>query len=137
MAKDIKEIWHTKEKEEKEKKVKEFQEKYKEHLDKLIDPAHPDFGPKNNQLLWIHGRLKSGRSEFLSALFRIPLAQRIFTATPRSVRVRSILPARRCPTNLILTRKIKRPSGEGGKEVLLAGRPFGSGVCDFCGRVGF
>ena len=64
MAKDIKEIWHTKEKEEKEKKVKEFQEKYKEHIDKLIDPAHPDFGPKNNQLLWIHGRLKSGRSEF-------------------------------------------------------------------------
>ena len=64
MAADIKEIWHTKEKEEKEKKVKDFQEKYKEHIDKLIDPAHPDFGPKNNQLLWIHGRLKSGRSEF-------------------------------------------------------------------------
>ncbi len=64
MASDIKEIWHTKEKEDKLKKIEEFKEKYKEHLDKLIDPKHPDFGPKNNQLLWIHGRLKGGRSEF-------------------------------------------------------------------------
>ncbi len=64
MAADIKEIWHTKEKEDKQKKVAEFKEKYKQHLDKLIDPEHPDFGPKNNQLLWVHGRLKGGRSEF-------------------------------------------------------------------------
>ena len=64
MAADIKEIWHAKEKEDKQKKVAEFKEKYKEHLDKLIDPEHPDFGPKNNQLLWVHGRLKGGRSEF-------------------------------------------------------------------------
>ena len=64
MAADIKEIWHTKEKEDKQKKVTEFKEKYKGHLDKLIDPDHPDLGPKNNQLLWVHGRLKSGRSEF-------------------------------------------------------------------------
>ncbi|TAN59390.1 molybdopterin oxidoreductase, partial [bacterium] len=64
MSADIKEIWHAKEKEEKKKKIEEFKEKYKEHLDKLIDPEHPDFGPKNNQLLWIHGRLKGGRSEF-------------------------------------------------------------------------
>ena len=64
MSADIKEIWHAKEKDEKQKKIQEFREKYKEHLDKLIDPEHPDFGPKNNQLLWIHGRLKGGRSEF-------------------------------------------------------------------------
>ena len=64
MAKDIKEIWHVKEKDKKEKKIEEFKEKHKEHLDKMIDPNHPDFGPKNNQLLWIHGRLKGGRSEF-------------------------------------------------------------------------
>lgn len=64
MSTDIKEIWHTKEKEEKNKKIQEFKEKYKGHLDKLIDPEHPDLGPKNNQLLWIHGRLKGGRSEF-------------------------------------------------------------------------
>ena len=64
MSHDVKEIWHTKEKDEKNKKIAEFKEKHKEHLDKLIDPDHPDFGPKNNQLLWIHGRLKGGRSEF-------------------------------------------------------------------------
>ena len=64
MAKDVKEIWHIKEKDKKQKKIEEFKEKYKEHMDKMIDPNHPDFGPKNNQLLWIHGRLKSGRSEF-------------------------------------------------------------------------
>ncbi|OGX23620.1 MAG: molybdopterin oxidoreductase [Omnitrophica WOR_2 bacterium RIFCSPHIGHO2_02_FULL_45_21] len=64
MNSDIKEIWHSKEPEEKKEKIREFKEKFKEHLDKLIDPEHPDFGPKNNQLLWIHGRLKSGRSEF-------------------------------------------------------------------------
>ena len=64
MSHDVKEIWSAKEKDEKQRKIEEFKEKYKEHLDKLIDPEHPDFGPKNNQLLWIHGRLKSGRSEF-------------------------------------------------------------------------
>ena len=64
MNSDIKEIWHTKEPQEKKKKIGEFKGKFKEHLDKLIDPEHPDFGPRNNQLLWIHGRLKSGRSEF-------------------------------------------------------------------------
>lgn len=64
MAGDVKEIWHVKEKDKKQEKIEEFKEKYKEHLDKMIDPSHPDFGPKNNQLLWIHGRLKGGRSEF-------------------------------------------------------------------------
>src|SRR3989338_3704215 len=43
MSQDIKEIWHTKEKDGKKKKVEEFKEKYKEHLDKMIDPQHPDF----------------------------------------------------------------------------------------------
>lgn len=64
MSEEIKEIWHSKEPEERKNKLLEFKEKFKEHLDTLIDPEHPDFGPKNNQLLWIHGRLKSGRSEF-------------------------------------------------------------------------
>ena len=44
--------------------VAEFKEKYKDHLDKLIDPDHPDFGPKNNQFVFNWGRLKAGRSEF-------------------------------------------------------------------------
>ena len=58
MAADIKEIWHKK------MTVEEFKKKYAEHLKTLIDPEHPDFGPKNNQFSWIHGRLKAGRSEF-------------------------------------------------------------------------
>jgi anaerobic selenocysteine-containing dehydrogenase len=44
--------------------VAEFQAKYAEHLDKLIDPAHPDFGPKNNQFVFNWGRLKAGRQDF-------------------------------------------------------------------------
>ncbi|MBI4904908.1 MAG: molybdopterin-dependent oxidoreductase [Acidobacteria bacterium] len=44
--------------------VAEFQEKYKADLDKLIDPDHPDFGPKNNQFVFNWGRLKAGRQDF-------------------------------------------------------------------------
>jgi tetrathionate reductase subunit A len=63
MAKDVEEIWKAKPPEEKRAKVAAFKEKHAAHLDLLIDPEHPDLGPKNNQLLWIHGRLKAGRSE--------------------------------------------------------------------------
>jgi len=45
-------------------KVAEFKETYAEHLDKLIDPDHPDFGPKNNQVVFAWGRLKDGRGNF-------------------------------------------------------------------------
>ena len=30
----------------------------------MIDPAHPDLGPKNNQIVVSWGRLKAGRSDF-------------------------------------------------------------------------
>lgn len=43
--------------------VAEFKEKYKDHLDKLIDPDHPDFGPKNNQFVYNWGRQKAGRGD--------------------------------------------------------------------------
>ena len=45
--------------------VAEFQEKYREHLDVLIDPDHPDLGPKNNQLVFMWGRMKAGRSQMV------------------------------------------------------------------------
>ena len=64
MAKGIDEIWKAKLPEEKAAKVAEFKTKFKEHLHLLIDPNHPDFGPRNNQFLWIHGRLKGGRNQF-------------------------------------------------------------------------
>lgn len=65
MAKFVKhEIWHAKTPEDRKQKVAEFKEKFNDHLHALIDPDHPDLGPKNNQFLWVHGRLKAGRAEF-------------------------------------------------------------------------
>jgi len=43
----------------------EFKTKYAADLDKLIDPDHPDLGPKNNQIAFVWGRLKAGRREFI------------------------------------------------------------------------
>jgi len=50
--------------------VAEFKAKYKDHLDKLIDPDHPDFGPKNNQFVFLWGRLKAGRQDFFLRFVR-------------------------------------------------------------------
>ncbi|MFT9486460.1 MAG: molybdopterin-dependent oxidoreductase [Tepidibacillus sp.] len=44
--------------------VKEFQDKHRDHLHYLIDPNHPDKGPKNNQFLYQVGRIHNGRIEF-------------------------------------------------------------------------
>jgi anaerobic selenocysteine-containing dehydrogenase len=63
MAKAVAEIWKAKDK---KQAVEAFKQKFKDHLHLLIDPDHPDLGPKNNQFVWIHGRLKGGRSEFFS-----------------------------------------------------------------------
>ncbi|MCA1802923.1 MAG: molybdopterin-dependent oxidoreductase [Rhodothermaceae bacterium] len=45
--------------------VAQFKEKYRNNLDVLIDPDHPDLGPKNNQLVFNWGRMKAGRSQFV------------------------------------------------------------------------
>lgn len=45
--------------------VAEFKEEFADHLDVLIDPDHPDLGPKNNQFVFGWGRLKDGRGEVL------------------------------------------------------------------------
>ena len=58
MAADVRNI------QDKKLTVAEFKEKYKDHLDKLIDPDHPDLGPKNNQFVFNWGRLKAGRGDF-------------------------------------------------------------------------
>ncbi|MCX7755040.1 MAG: molybdopterin-dependent oxidoreductase, partial [Anaerolineales bacterium] len=49
--------------------VEQFKADFKDHLDKMIDPDHPDFGPKNNQILYFWGRQKAGRAEFVHRLF--------------------------------------------------------------------
>ncbi|RME66411.1 MAG: molybdopterin oxidoreductase, partial [Nitrospirae bacterium] len=57
MAKDAKAVAKGK------MSVSEFKRKYRSHLDVLIDPDHPDLGPKNNQLVLQFGRIEHGRKE--------------------------------------------------------------------------
>ena len=45
--------------------VAQFKAKHARHLDKLIDPDHPDLGPKNNQFVFLAGRIEHGRKELM------------------------------------------------------------------------
>ena len=45
--------------------LEEFKTKHAANLQYLIDPDHPDLGPKNNQFCLNWGRLKGGRSDLL------------------------------------------------------------------------
>jgi len=58
MAKDAKSVAEGK------MKVADFKSKYSSHLNMLIDPDHPDLGPKNNQFLAMWGRIEHGRIEY-------------------------------------------------------------------------
>ena len=49
--------------------VEQFKTDFAADLDKMIDPEHPDFGPKNNQILYFWGRQKGGRADFVHRLF--------------------------------------------------------------------
>lgn len=49
--------------------LEEFKTKHAENLKYLIDPDHPDLGPKNNQFCLNWGRLKGGRSDLLKRFF--------------------------------------------------------------------
>ncbi|MBI4635666.1 MAG: molybdopterin-dependent oxidoreductase, partial [Candidatus Rokubacteria bacterium] len=46
--------------------VAEFKTRHAAALDLLIDPDHPDLGPRNNQLLFAWGRLKAGRGDLIN-----------------------------------------------------------------------
>lgn len=70
MAADVKAIWDEKDAEKKKALVEEFKVKYAEHLDVLIDPDHPDLGPQNNQLMFVWGRMKGGREDFVHRFFQ-------------------------------------------------------------------
>ncbi len=69
MAAAIKLIHGEKDPEKKKGLVEEFKITFADHLDKMIDPDHPDFGPKNNQILYFWGRKKGGRSDIAHRLF--------------------------------------------------------------------
>ncbi|RMG83270.1 MAG: molybdopterin oxidoreductase, partial [Chloroflexi bacterium] len=43
--------------------VEQFKRRHADHLDVLIDPDHPDFGPVNNQFVFLGGRMEHGRKE--------------------------------------------------------------------------
>jgi anaerobic selenocysteine-containing dehydrogenase len=59
----VQKIWDEKDPERKKELVKEFQTEFKDYLDTLIDPEHPDLGPKNNQFMFVWGRMKGGRED--------------------------------------------------------------------------
>lgn len=50
--------------------VTAFQQRNAAHLDKMIDPNHPDLGPKNNQFVFLAGRIEHGRKEFAKRFVR-------------------------------------------------------------------
>ena len=65
MAADVEAIGKEKDKDKRQALVEQFKSKYAAHLDTLIDPDHPDLGPKNNQFCFIWGRLKDGRGDLI------------------------------------------------------------------------
>jgi tetrathionate reductase subunit A len=69
MAVAVKGILAEKDLEKRRALVEAFKAGFAEHLDKLIDPDHPDYGPKNNQVVFNWGRLKGGRSDVIHRFF--------------------------------------------------------------------
>src|SRR5690606_3519465 len=63
MADAIKKIWDEKDPAAKQALVEAFKATFADHLDVMIDPDHPDLGPKNNQFAFVWGRLKNGRGD--------------------------------------------------------------------------
>lgn len=45
--------------------IEAFKEQFAEYLDVMIDPDHPDLGPKNNQFVFAWGRLKGARQDLI------------------------------------------------------------------------
>ncbi len=69
MSKAVDAIWAEKDKTKKKALVEQFKLDFKDYLDTLIDPDHPDLGPKNNQVVFSWGRLKGGRTDFFKWFF--------------------------------------------------------------------
>lgn len=65
MGKAVGGIMHEKDKDKRKALVADFKMKFKDHLHTLINPEHPDLGPKNNQFVFMWGRLKGGRGDLI------------------------------------------------------------------------
>ena len=63
MSSAVTKILDEKDAEKKKALVADFKKTFADHLDALIDPDHPDLGPKNNQFAFVWGRLKNGRAD--------------------------------------------------------------------------
>ncbi len=59
-----------------EMNVAEFKKKYPDHLDKLIDPEHPDLGPKNNGFVFLAGRIQPGRAQLMKWFTELSLGSK-------------------------------------------------------------
>jgi tetrathionate reductase subunit A len=70
MGEEVQKILDEKDKEKKKALVEQFKVTFKDHLDKLIDPEHPDLGPKNNQFAFVWGRMKNGREDLAKRFVR-------------------------------------------------------------------
>ncbi len=66
MAADVKALRKAKDKAE---AVAAFKAKHAAQLHLLIDPDHPDLGPRNNQVVYLWGRKKGGRADFAARFF--------------------------------------------------------------------
>lgn len=66
MAAAVKAIQAEKDKDKKLALVEEFKTTFADQLDMMIDPDHPDLGPKNNQFVFAWGRLKDARKDIIA-----------------------------------------------------------------------
>lgn len=66
MASAVKDIQGEKDPDAKLQLIEDFKTTFSDHLDAMIDPDHPDFGPRNNQFTFAWGRLKDGRKDLIS-----------------------------------------------------------------------
>jgi anaerobic selenocysteine-containing dehydrogenase len=70
MAEDVAKILDEKDPEKKKALVAQFKETHKDNLGLLIDPEHPDLGPRNNQFAFVWGRMKNGREDLAKRFVR-------------------------------------------------------------------
>ena len=49
--------------------IEDYKAKHAQNLHYLIDPNHPDLGPKNNQFCFNWGRIKNGRGDLIKDFF--------------------------------------------------------------------
>lgn len=62
----IKKITDEKNADAKRALIEDFKTTFADQLDVMIDPNHPDLGPRNNQFVFAWGRLKAARKDFIS-----------------------------------------------------------------------